>query len=259
MPAIELRDGVRLHYLEAGSGEPLVLLHGVGSTARTWEPQLAGLAGRWHCLAVDLRGSGRTAAPPQSISIEAFAADVGELIEAVGAPAHVCGLSMGGIVALRLAADSPGSVRSLVLADTWAFHPAAAASLAQRLAAIDASSMEEMASQRMPAVYGPRAPRALVERGIAEMAAKDKACYRRSSEVLWAADLRAEARQVRVPTLVLVGEDDTITPPPLSEELAALVPGATLTVIPGAGHLSNEENPAAFNAAVDAFLGAVGA
>lgn len=257
MPAIQLRDGVRLHYQEAGRGPSLVLLHGVGSLGRTWEPQLGDLARDWHCVAVDLRGSGASAAPPDSISIEALAADTAELIGALGGPAHVCGLSMGGIVALRLAADFPEAVRSLVLADTWAAHPAAAASLGHRLAAIDTSSMEDLARQRMPAVYGPGAPPALVERGIADMASKDRACYRRSNQVLWATDLRAEARGVRVPTLVLVGEHDTITPPALSEELAQLLPEATLAVIPGAGHLSNQENPAAFNAAVRGFLRSV--
>jgi 3-oxoadipate enol-lactonase len=256
MPAIELRDGVSLHYLEAGEGTPLVLLHGVGSVARTWDAQLAELSDRWRCIAVDLRGSGESRAPAPSISIDAFAADAAELVRALDGPAHVCGLSLGGVVALRLAATEPEAVRSLVIADSWAYHPAAAAALPERLRVIDATDMDELARQRMPAVYGPAAPPALVERGIAAMAAKDRACYRRSNEVLWGTDLREEALRIRAPALVLVGERDTVTPPPLSEELASLLPDARYALIPDAGHLSNEENPAAFNVAVREFLAA---
>jgi 3-oxoadipate enol-lactonase len=103
-------------------------------------------------------------------------------------------------------------------------------------------------------VLAPNADPALVDRAIEVMAGKDRAAYRRSNEVLWGADMRTVATTVRVPALVLVGELDRITPPALSEELAGLIPGSRPAVIPGAGHLSNEERPAEFNSAVTAFL-----
>jgi 3-oxoadipate enol-lactonase len=162
------------------------------------------------------------------------------------------------VVALELWRARPDLVRSLVLADSWAHHPAAAAGLPARLAEIDATPLPDLAQRRMRAVLAPDADPQLLERSIAAMAAKDVACYRRSNEVLWGADLRETAATVTVPTLVIVGELDRITPPPLSEELAELVPGSRLVVIPGAGHLSNEENPAAFNEALGQHLAALG-
>jgi pimeloyl-ACP methyl ester carboxylesterase len=159
-----------------------------------------------------------------------FAADTAAVIQAVGrGPAQVCGLSMGGIVALHLWRDDPQVVRSLALADTWAWHPAAAAGQDARLAAIDASDMASLARARM-------------------------SVYRAASADLWGVDMRSVASSVMVPTLVLVGEHDAIAPPHLSRELAGLIPGAQLVMIPDAGHLPNEENPAAFNHAIRTFL-----
>jgi 3-oxoadipate enol-lactonase len=246
---------VELAYEERGSGSAILFMHGVGSERTTWRPQLAGLGDGFRCVAVDCRGHGESAAPAESISIPRFAADTAELIGGLGlGTAHVCGLSMGGIVALQLWADRPELVRSLILADCWAYHGAAAAGLADRLRAIDTTSMPELARDRMPAVLAPGADPELLARVIEVMAAKDRACYRRSSEVLWGADMRRVAATVRVPALVLVGELDRIAPPELSEELARLVPGARLEVITGAGHLCNEERPVEFNRALVSFI-----
>lgn len=245
-----------ISYCEAGQGPLLLLLHGVGSTSHTWEGQLAHFATTHHVVAPDMRGYAASAASPESVSMRAFAADAAALIEHLGpGPAHVCGLSMGGIVAQTLWRDRPELVASLVLADTWANHPSAAAAQGERLSAIDASDMPALARERMPAVYGPGASVPLVELGVKVFASLDRATYRAASADLWTQDLRQVARSITVPTLVLVGEHDRITPPALAEDLAGLIPGARLCVIPGAGHLVNEENPAAFNQAVAEFLG----
>ncbi len=259
MPAVPVRDGVEIAYDEAGTGPPLVFLHGVGSTRAAWDGELRALSDRWRCVAIDLRGSGASRAPATSISLVVFAADVAQVVDHLGdIPAHVCGLSLGAIVALHLWAQRPDLVRSLILADAWAVHGEAAAALPQRLAAIDATPMEQLARERMPRVLGPSAPAELVERAIAEMAGKDRASYRRSNEVLWGADVSDIARTVRAPTLVLVGELDTVTPPALNRRLAELIPGGRFAVIPGAGHLSNQENPAEFHRLVREFLCEVG-
>jgi 3-oxoadipate enol-lactonase len=254
LPRLKLDDAV-LAYDEAGSGSPLLFLHGVGSDRRTWAGQTRRFSAAHVALALDLRGHGGSTAAPASISIERFARDCAALIGHLGAgPAHVCGLSLGGIVALQLWAERPDLVRSLVLADSWAYHPEAAAGLAARLELIDATPLPELAKRRMQAVLGPNAEPGLVGRAVEALAGKDPAAYRRSNEVLWAADMRAVAARVRVPTLVIVGELDAITPPQLSRELVALVPGARLVVIPATGHLSNEESPELFDAALAAFL-----
>lgn len=255
MPRLELPDA-SIHYRSAGAGRPLVFLHGVGSSSHTWEGQLARFSRDHLCIAPDMRGYAGSTGPAETISMRRFAADVAALIEHLGAgPADVCGLSMGGIVALTLWHDRPDLVRSLALADTWANHPVGAAGHPERMAAIDAGSMPELARTRMPGVYATGADPALVERGVEAFAALDKAAYRAASNDVWIQDLREVARTITVPTLVIVGEHDTTTPPALSEELAALVDGALLVVIPDAAHLTNEENPAAFDAALEEFLG----
>ena len=233
----------------------VLFLHGVGSSGHTWSDQLAYFGRRYLAVAPDMRGYAGSRCLPQSVSMKQFAADMATLVERLEAgPAHICGLSMGGVVALNLWRDRPDLVRSLALADTWANHPTAAASHAQRLAGIDSSTMPHLARARMPAVYGPGAAPELVERGVRVFALLDRQVYRAASADLWPQDLRDVARSVTVPTLVVVGDHDTVTPPPLSEELAGLVPGARLVTIPNAGHLTNEENPAAFNAALDGHL-----
>ncbi len=254
MPTIEV-PGARLAYDAVGIGDPIVFLHGVGSVRETWVGQLDEFGKSHLAVALDARGHGESVAPADTISLKSFASDTAALIKALGAgPAHLCGLSMGGVIALHTCGNHPEVVRSLILCDTWAWHPSAAAGQAGRLAAIDVDDMPKLAADRMPAVYGPNAAPGLVQSGIATFAAKDKAAYRQSSAVLWTADLRALAAAVRLPTLVIVGEHDTVTPPELSEELVRLIPGSRLVVIPDSGHLTNEESPVAFNAAVSDFL-----
>ena len=254
MPRLRLGDAV-LAYDAAGAGAPIVFLHGVGSNRSTWAGQLAEF-GRDHlAVAVDMRGYAESEADPSTVSLPTFALDVAALIDHLGAgPAHVCGLSMGGLVALHLWRERRDAVRSLVLCDTFASHPVAAAGHPKRMAEIEASTMPELARARMPAVYAPTTDKAVVERGIAVYAKLDKEVYRAASDEVWLQRLEDVARSVTVRTLVLVGEHDTITPPPLSEVLHALIPKSRLALIPAAGHLVNEENPTAFNGLVREFL-----
>ena len=254
MPIVELPDA-RIAYDLAGSGPPIVFLHGVGSNRQTWRAQIEAFSATHTAVAIDARGYGDSWTRPDTVSMARFAADTAAVIQAVaGGHAHVCGLSMGGIVALHLWRDHPEVVLSLVLADSWAWHPAAAAGQDARLAAIDATDMASLARIRMPAVYGPAAAPPLVQRGVETFASLDKSVYRAATAELWGVDMREVAGSVTVPTLVLVGEHDSIAPPHLSRELAGLIPGAQFVVIPDAGHLPNEENPAAFNQAVRSFL-----
>jgi 3-oxoadipate enol-lactonase len=254
MPILELADA-RIAYDAEGSGPLIVFLHGVGSTRQTWRAQVKEFSATHTAVAIDARGYGGSSTTPDTVSMARFAADTAAVIQAVGrGHAHVCGLSMGGIVALHLWRDHPEVVLSLVLADTWAWHPVAAAGQDARLAAIDASDMASLARMRMPAVYGPGAAPLLVQQGVERFASLDKSVYRSASAELWGVDMRRVAGSVAVPTLVLVGEHDSIAPPHLSRELAGLIRGAQLVVIPDAGHLPNEENPARFNQAVRSFL-----
>src|SRR5438105_493780 len=120
MAILELPDA-SIHYRVAGGGRPLAFLHGVGSSSHTWEGQLAHFSDRHLCLAPDMRGYAGSKTDPSTISIKRFAADVAALIEDVGGePAHVVGLSMGGLVAQHLWRDRPELVRSLALSEELA-------------------------------------------------------------------------------------------------------------------------------------------
>src|SRR5260370_30195618 len=131
---------------------------------------------------------------------------------------------MGGRAGVHRWPDHPEAGLPLILADTWAWPPVAAAGHDARLAAIDANDMASLAQMRMPAVYGPGADPLLVQRGVETFASLDKSVYRVASAELWGVDMRRVAGSVTVPTLVLVGEHDSIAPPHLSPELAALIP-----------------------------------
>ena len=171
--------------------------------------------------------------------------------------AHVCGLSLGGVVAIALHARSPERCQSLILADTFARHPDGAAIHQRSIDASRAMPMRDLAEARVDMLLGSAASPVLRAEVVETMAAIEPEAYRIGAQAVWLADQRDEARAIRVPTLVLCGAEDRITPPALSEQLAALIPGARLELVHAAGHLANAEQPAAFNAAIERFLAEV--
>jgi 3-oxoadipate enol-lactonase len=239
---------------EQGGGEavPIVFLHGVGSDKRVWRPQLDHFGRTRRAVAFDYPGYGDSDPPPSGGD---FTSAMLAAMDGLGiARAHVCGLSLGGVVAIAMHARSPEQCASLILADTFAEHPEGADIYQRSIAASRTMSMRALAEARVDMLLGSAATPELRAEVVETMAAIDPEAYRIGAEAVWLADQRDEARAIRVPTLVLCGAEDRITPPALSEELAALIPGARLEWIEAAGHLANAEQPRAFNAAVDRFL-----
>jgi 3-oxoadipate enol-lactonase len=171
--------------------------------------------------------------------------------------AHVCGLSLGGVVAIAMHAIAPGRCASLVLADSFAVHPDGAGIYERSTEASRSMGMRALAEARVDMLLGAGAAPELRAEVVETMAAIDPEAYRIGAEAVWLADQRKRARAIAVPTLVLCGTEDRVTPPSLSEELTQLIPGARMELIDGAGHLANAEQPAAFNAAIDRFLAEV--
>jgi 3-oxoadipate enol-lactonase len=167
---------------------------------------------------------------------------------------HVCGLSLGGVIAIAMHDQAPERCASLVLADSFAVHPDGRAIYDRSVAASRAGSMRALAEARAGALLAPRASAALHEEVIETMATIDPHAYRLGAEAVWLADQRDRAAAIRAPTLVLCGEEDKVTPPELSRELAALIPGARLELVAAAGHLTNIEQPRAFNQLVADFI-----
>jgi 3-oxoadipate enol-lactonase len=166
--------------------------------------------------------------------------------------AHVCGLSLGGVIAIAMHHADESRCASLVLADTFAVHPDGHGIYERSTAA--SANMRAMAEARVDVLLAQPADPAVRTEVIDTMAAIDPAAFRVGAEAVWLADQRERAHQIRVPTLIVCGAEDHITPPALSHELERLIPGSRYEQIERAGHLTNLERPDEFNTLVGAFI-----
>ncbi len=254
-------NGLKLHYEEAGSGDlTLVCLHGISSNSRSWRHQLAGLSACYRVIAWDARGYGNSDDPPGPFAMTDFADDLAGLLDALGLEqAVIVGLSMGGVIAQEFYRRHAPRVRALVLADTnngGGARPEAdrRARLEARLKAVETMLPAEMARQRAPKLLSPYAPPELLTEVEAMISQVHLVGFRYAALALDRADTRDVLSSIAVPTLVLWGEHDTVTPLVEAVALRDAIPGAQFAVIPGAGHLSNLEQPAAFNHTLTDFL-----
>lgn len=275
-----------LHLRESGPRDravrgTVVFIHGFPFNGSMWEPQLGALPDGWRGLAPDLRGFGASPlngdadtvpsgrwlgggvarADEPVLTMARLADDVADIIEHEGAgPAVVCGLSMGGYVAFELLRRHPEQVRGLVLADTRAAadsdeakenrlitaqtarssgtRPLATAMIPQLVARTTREESPELVDRVRTMIL--ETPVTTVVGALAGMACRH--------------DSTGDLPGIRVPTLVVAGEEDAITPPDGAREMADAIPGAQLHVIAGAGHIANLERPDAFNAALNGFL-----
>lgn len=246
----------RIGYLESGGGgeTPIIFLHGVGSDKSVWRPQLEQFGRGRRSVAFDYPGYGESEFV-EGATREDFAASVLAAMDALGiARAHVCGLSLGGVVAIAMYAMAPERCASLIIADSFAVHPDGQAIHDRSVAASQSMSMRELAEARSGVLLGSATTDALRAEVIETMSAIDPAAYRLGAAAVWLADQRERAAAINCPTLILVGDEDGITPPALSEELQRLIPGSRLELVERAGHLANAEQARAFNEAIESFL-----
>ena len=248
-----------ISYLSEGQGVPVLLLHGLGGAARLFQAQLTHLAPRYHALAWDMPGYGHSA-PLPLVTMDALAASLAAFIAVNGLDRPILvGHSFGGMLAQRLLADAPHAARALVLAQTSAAFggrdPAwADAFVHSHLAPLDAGhSLADIAPQCIAAMTGPGADPAGTALAIDCLAHTPASTYRDTVLAMRGFDLRAALPRIAVPTLVLSGTHDPNTPPEAMQRMARSIPGAEYTDLP-TGHLAHVERPAAFNAALDAFL-----
>ena len=240
---------------EAGSGgTPIVFLHGVGSDKSVWQPQLAHFSRARRAVAFDYPGYGDSGPAAAGTTRDDYAEAIFAGMDTLGiAQAHICGLSLGGVVGIAMHALAPERCASLLLADTFAVHPDGPGIYERSVAA--SADLRALAEARVDFLLAPGALGDVRREVVETMARIDPAAYRVGAEAVWLADQRDRAGAIGVPTLVVCGEEDKVTPPSLSEELAAFIPEAKLGTIPGAGHISNLERPAEFNRIVEEFIG----
>lgn len=262
MPSAEV-NGRQIFYRESGAGpgeKTLICLHGISSNSRSWQRQLELVATRYRVIAWDAPGYGQSDDPPDSLPMEWYADQLAGLMNALNlTKAVIVGLSMGGVLAQEFYRRHPDRVLALVLSDTntggGARPPAERqARLEGRLKALAELSLEEMARQRAPNLLSSEPAPGLVAEVEAMMRELHPAGYRSMVLAQDAADTREVLPTIAVPTLVMWGEQDRVTPRPEAEFLRENIPGAAFEIIPGAGHLSNLEQPEPFNRALTAFL-----
>jgi pimeloyl-ACP methyl ester carboxylesterase len=231
--------GQRLRYQVAGSGEPVVLVHGLAGSARWWRRNVASLAGAYSVYLVNLPGFGSFSRPGRRHPLADGAAWLAEWIEAVGiAPCHVIAHSMGGYLTISLAAGRPDLVRRLVLvapAVIAGHRPIRVYPLALVAACFAAS------------------PSFLPLLALDSLRAGPLTILRAARRLL-ADDVRDELRSIVAPTLLVWGSRDALVPPSLAPQVRDALQDCTLVVLAGAGHVPQYDRPHAFNAATRAFL-----
>jgi 3-oxoadipate enol-lactonase len=263
MPTVNA-NGVTLYYEAQGSGpETIVFAHGLLMSGRMFERQIAAFRDRYRCVAFDFRGQGRSEIAASGYDMDTVSEDAAALIESLGcAPCHFVGLSMGGFVGMRLAIRRPELLRSLILVETSA-EPEPAENVGRyRLLNLVARwfGLRLVAGRVMPILFGQKFlndPEREDERARwrALLLANDRRGITRAvTGVIERDGVSASLDRIAVPTLVVVGDQDVATVPEKAERIAAAIGGARLVVIPGAGHSSTIEEPAAVNLAIAAFL-----
>lgn len=263
MPHVRSSDGVRLHYRQSGrrTGPPVLMIQGLGADKHLWDLQRVALAPWYRTIALDNRGAGRSDKPYGAYSLEQMADDAVAVLDDAGvAEAHVVGASMGGAISQILALRHPDRVRSLTLACTACHHHTWRKELLAEWAEIaQTRGMAAMTAQAARWVIGPRSFRRLAPAlgwmGPLALSRPPHAFVGQVAAILSIDDrLREQLGRIAVPTLVMVGNQDILTPRGDSEEIAERIPRAELVVISGAAHGFMIEHATTFNRILIEFL-----
>jgi pimeloyl-ACP methyl ester carboxylesterase len=257
MPKLRIND-IDLYYESAGEGQPILFIHGLGSSNQDWEKQTPFFSKHFQAITFDLRGHGRSQKPRGPYSMKLFASDTAELIKSLGiAPVHVVGISLGGMIAFQLAVDHPGLIRSLVIAnagpevivrtrkDRWQVFTR---KLIVRL--LGMRKMGEFLGKRL----FPKEEQADLRREfVGRWAGNDPRAYLASMDAVVGWSVSENLNSIDVPTLVITADQD-YTPIAAKESYVSRMKQAELVVIADSRHALPVERPMQFNEAVLAFL-----
>ncbi|HVG79716.1 MAG TPA: alpha/beta fold hydrolase [Patescibacteria group bacterium] len=260
MPKASIGDA-EIYYEESGQGEPLLLVPGLSGQGAFWSPQVADLSRDFRVVIHDHRGAGQSTHSRITYSVEQMADDVLKLMDALRIEtAHFVGHSTGGAIGQVIALDHPRRLRSLVLSATWAGpDPYFRRVFESRKEVLQTLGLEAYlrasALFLMPPAWVSANDRVLTEQHRAALAGAAPIEVMTSRiDAIVRHDRRARLGEIRVPTLVIVAQDDMITPRFYSDELASRVPGAKLVVLDGGGHFAPVAAADSYNRAVGGFL-----
>lgn len=256
-------NGNELQYEALGSSAtPVVLIHGFPFNHEMWGPQIELLERKFRVIAYDVRGHGKSGVGDGQYMLEIFVDDLIGMLDYLKInKAVLCGLSMGGYISLRAVERNPERVSALILADTQARADSNEAKL-RRAAAIKSVKVNGVSAYAESFVKAVFAPQSFTTKSDA--VEKIKRIIQSNSSLGICGTLLALASRtdtteslpaIKVPTLILVGEHDAVTPPSASQEMHSRIPNSEIHIIPNAAHMSNLENPEEFNRHIMNFLG----
>ncbi len=256
-------NGIDVNYLIEGEGPWLTMSHSLACNLHMWDEEAKRLSRRHKVLRYDTRGHGESAAPAGAYTLELLADDLHALLQALGVQStHFVGLSMGGMIGQTYALKYPGMFKSLALCDTTSRYPAeAAGAWADRIKTVEAQGMEPMVAPTLErwftASYRKAHPQ-VMENVAGMIRSTPVPGFVGCCHAIPKINLTARLAEIRCPAVVIVGKDDPGTPVSMAEDIHRALPGSELVVIPSAAHLSNLEQPGAFNQALAGFLDKVG-
>lgn len=247
---VKSKDGVRIHYVVSGNGIPVVFVHGLGESYETWKPQIEFFPKHgFEVIALDLRGHGDSEIPRERVTMEGFATDVETVLDAEGVSrAAMVGYSMGALVLLTLYKRAPQRFEKLVLEATAPEYPPAMTELLENM------SMHEIALQVAEFAVSPTAPQELKRDIYRIISRTDKRVYIQSAETATERSYRDIMASLEVPTLLISGELDYISPPEVVEEMSQLIRDSQKVVLRGVGHMPHRESPDEYNRILLEFL-----
>jgi pimeloyl-ACP methyl ester carboxylesterase len=257
MPTIRIHD-IAMYYETTGAGEPLLLIHGLGSSTRNWQYQVEYFSKRYRVITYDVRGHGRSSKPAGPYSMQAFAGEAAGLLQALHVPlAHVAGISMGGMIAFELAVRYPERVKSLTIAnsvpDMRVKSPGAYLEMWQRLAILKMLGVRRIGGFLSKRLFPKPEQRELRRIFIERWAQNDKRAYEAALHALLGWSVEAHLEEIRCPVLVVAADQD-YWPVDRKRAYVAKMPDARLAVIEDAHHAVCVERPDDFNRILDEFL-----
>jgi 3-oxoadipate enol-lactonase len=246
------------HEFRGKRGSPAVVFTGsLGTDLTMWQPQTAALGPHFCTLRYDIRGHGRSPVPPGPYSMDDLGSDLLALLDRLGIERpSLCGLSIGGMISMWVAAHAPERVNRLVLCCTSALLGPRESWL-ERAATVRAGGVEAVADAVLERWFTPTFTQAhpeVIERMRAQLVATPREGYAGCCEAIAAMDLTPELPSIRAPTLVISAAQDPATPPEHGRRIAELIPGARFELVEGAAHIANVEQADVITALIDGFL-----
>jgi 3-oxoadipate enol-lactonase len=252
-------NGIEINYTIEGDGPWLTMSHSLACNLSMWDEQAKLLAPKFRVLRFDTRGHGATSAPPGPYTLDQLADDLKGLFDALGIRrTHWVGLSMGGMIGETFALKHPGFFESMVLADTTSRRPPNAAQMwGERVRVAQQQGMDALVESTLARWFTEpyrRARKDVMERIGADIRNTPVAGFVGCCEAIAKVDVLDRLKEIDCPALVIVGEQDHGTPPEMARAIHQNLRGSELVTIPSAAHLSNIEQPDAFNRALTGFL-----